>query len=51
TLYDLLARAERFYRQQLKSAPEKQKAVNYLKGRGLTGEIAARYGLGFAPPG
>ncbi|RLU03113.1 MAG: DNA primase, partial [Ketobacter sp.] len=49
--YDLLARAERFYRQQLKSAPEKQKAVNYLKGRGLTGEIAARYGLGFAPPG
>jgi len=51
TLYDLLERAERFYRQQLKSAPEKQKAVHYLKGRGLTGEIAARYGLGFAPPG
>ena len=51
TLYDLLARAERFYRQQLKNAPERQKAVNYLKGRGLTGQIAARYGLGFAPPG
>ena len=51
TLFDLLARAERFYRQQLKHAPERQKAVNYLKGRGLTGQIAARYGLGFAPPG
>lgn len=51
TLYDLLKRAEHFYRQQLKAAPDRQKAVNYLKGRGLTGEIAARYGLGFAPPG
>ncbi|MEQ9510892.1 MAG: DNA primase, partial [Alloalcanivorax xenomutans] len=51
TLYDLLARAERYYRQQLKSAPDRQKAVAYLKGRGLSGEIAAQYGLGFAPPG
>ncbi len=51
TLYDLLGRAERYYRQQLKSAPDRQKAVAYLKGRGLSGEIAAQYGLGFAPPG
>ena len=50
-LYDLLGRAERFYRQQLKSAPERKTAVDYLKGRGLTGEIAVRYGLGYAPPG
>lgn len=50
-LYDLLSRADRFYRQQLKSAPEKKVAVDYLKGRGLSGEIAARYGLGYAPPG
>jgi DNA primase len=50
-LYDLLSRAERFYRQQLKSAPEKKGAVDYLKGRGLSGEIAKRYGLGYAPPG
>ncbi|MDF1780205.1 MAG: DNA primase [Alcanivoracaceae bacterium] len=50
-LYDLLARAERFYSQQLKSAPEKKVAVDYLKGRGLSGEIAKRYGLGYAPPG
>ncbi|MFN3714829.1 MAG: DNA primase [Alcanivoracaceae bacterium] len=50
-MYDLLARAELFFRQQLKSAPERKVAVDYLKGRGLSGEVAARYGLGFAPPG
>jgi len=50
-MYDLLARAELFFRQQLKNAPERKVAVDYLKGRGLSGEIAARYGLGFAPPG
>ncbi|MEW5771814.1 MAG: DNA primase [Pseudomonadota bacterium] len=38
--------AGRFYRQALKGhAP----AVDYLKGRGLTGETAARFGLGYAP--
>ena len=51
SLYDLLSRAEHFYAQQLRQAPEKQKAVNYLKGRGLSGEIAKRFALGFAPPG
>ena len=51
SLYDLLSRAEKFYAQQLRQAPERQKAVSYLKGRGLSGEIAKRFGLGFAPPG
>ncbi|MCK0153381.1 DNA primase [Alcanivorax sp. S6407] len=51
SLYDLLSRAEHFYAQQLRLAPEKQKAVNYLKNRGLSGEIAKRFSLGFAPPG
>ena len=50
-LLALLARAERYYGRQLRAAPERQQAVDYLRGRGLTGEIAARYGLGFAPPG
>lgn len=45
-LTELMARAARFYREQLKSSP---KAIDYLKGRGLTGEIAARFGLGYAP--
>ena len=45
-LSDVLGRACEFYRQQLKAAPQ---AIAYLKKRGLTGEIAARFGLGFAP--
>ena len=45
-LTELMARAMHFYREQLKTAP---KAVDYLKNRGLTGEIAARFGLGYAP--
>jgi DNA primase len=47
-LTDALQRACDFYRAQLKQAAG---AVGYLKGRGLTGEIAARFGLGYAPPG
>jgi DNA primase len=37
-----------YYRSELKKS---RAAIDYLKGRGLTGEIAARYGLGYAPPG
>ncbi|HWH41246.1 MAG TPA: DNA primase [Usitatibacter sp.] len=37
-----------YYREQLKKS---RIAVDYLKGRGLTGEIAARFGLGYAPDG
>lgn len=45
-LTELMARAARFYKDQLKASP---KAIDYLKGRGLTGEVAARFGLGYAP--
>ena len=37
-----------FYRAELKKS---RIAIDYLKGRGLSGEIAARYGLGYAPDG
>ena len=37
-----------YYRAELKKS---KAAIDYLKGRGLSGEIAARYGLGFAPDG
>src|SRR5260221_10129141 len=37
-----------YYRAELKKS---KAAVEYLKGRGLSGEIAARYGLGYAPDG
>ncbi|MEC4169852.1 MULTISPECIES: DNA primase [unclassified Pseudomonas] len=50
-LYPLLTAAADFYRQALKTHPARKAAVDYLKGRGLTGEIARDFGLGFAPPG
>jgi DNA primase len=48
TLNDVLAKAAEHYRRQLKGSP---RAVDYLKGRGLSGEIAAQFGLGYAPDG
>lgn len=45
-LYEVLERAARVFRRELKSAPE---AVEYLKGRMLTGVTARDFGLGFAP--
>ena len=48
TIGELLDRAAEHYRQQLKAHPS---AIDYLKRRGLTGEIAQRFGLGYAPPG
>ena len=48
TLTDVLAKAGEHYRKQLKGSP---RAVDYLKGRGLSGEIAAQFGLGYASDG
>jgi DNA primase len=45
TLVDVLARAAEGYKRQLKTS---DRAIAYLKGRGLSGEIAARFGLGYA---
>jgi DNA primase len=50
-LYPLMEEAARYYKGELRRHANRQEAVDYLKGRGLTGEIAARYDLGFAPPG
>ena len=50
-LYPLLNAAAEHYRQALKSHPQRKYAVDYLKGRGLSGEIARDFGIGFAPPG
>nr|WP_283150432.1 DNA primase [Silvimonas soli] len=47
-IYDVLKAASDYYRQQLKTAPQ---AIQYLKGRGLDGKTAARFGLGYAPSG
>jgi len=45
---DALSQACDYYRAQLRQAPN---AIDYLKNRGLTGEIAARFGMGYAPSG
>ncbi|PWG64927.1 DNA primase [Spiribacter halobius] len=50
-LYRLLGRASELYQRWLREHPERQRAIDYLRGRGLSGEIAARFGIGFAPPG
>jgi DNA primase len=47
-LYELMEKAMEFYRSELKKSP---RAIDYLKGRGLTGEIAARFRIGYAPDG
>jgi DNA primase len=48
TLTDVLARAAEHYCRQLKTSA---RAVDYLKRRGLNGQIARRYGIGYAPEG
>ena len=48
SLSEVLEKAGDAYRKQLKVSP---RAVNYLKGRGLSGEVAKRFGLGYAPEG
>ena len=42
----LMQKAMDFYRAELKRAP---RAIDYLKRRGLSGETAARFGVGYAP--
>ncbi len=46
SLGEFMTAAMNFYRRELKKAP---KAIEYFKNRGLTGEIAAKFGLGYAP--
>ena len=48
TLNDVLAKAADHYRRQLKASP---RAIEYLKQRGLSGEVAARFAMGYAPDG
>ncbi|HRP97352.1 MAG TPA: DNA primase [Rhodocyclaceae bacterium] len=44
-LVEAMTTAARHYREQLRKAPA---AIDYLKRRGVTGEIAARFGIGYA---
>lgn len=48
TLSEVLEKAGEAYRKHLRQAPS---AINYLKGRGVSGEIARQFGIGYAPAG
>ena len=47
-LYGIMQRATQYYREQLKGSA---RAIEYLKRRGLSGQIAAQFGIGYAPDG
>lgn len=47
-LYEILERAQQFFVQQLKTHSDRDRAVSYLKSRGLSGAIAKHFGIGFA---
>ncbi len=50
-IYSVLEQAANYYSQQLQAHPQKKRAVDYLKSRGLTGEISRDFDIGYAPPG
>jgi len=48
TLSEVLEKAGEAYKKQLRQSPA---AIDYLKGRGVSGEIARQFGIGYAPAG
>lgn len=48
TLSDVLEKACTAYKKHLRASP---KAIDYFKGRGVSGEVARQFGLGYAPEG
>jgi DNA primase len=47
-LYELMDKTSEYYRSQLR---KNEKAIAYLQDRGLSGETAGRFGIGYAPGG
>jgi len=47
-LYELMESAAAYYQGELKQS---QAAIDYLKQRGLSGEVSREFGIGFAPAG
>ncbi len=50
-LLEVMNMAEAFYRQQLRVSNDKERAVAYLQKRGISGDDAKKFGIGFAPEG
>lgn len=51
SIYEVLNEASTYYARQLREHDEARRAVDYLKGRGVSGDVAAQYHVGFAPAG
>ncbi|RUO36168.1 DNA primase [Aliidiomarina shirensis] len=47
--FALMEACAKFFARQLKENPEKDKVIEYLKGRGLSGEVVRDFGIGYAP--
>ncbi|KZY46769.1 DNA primase [Pseudoalteromonas shioyasakiensis] len=47
--YDLMLHAARFYQHQLKHHANSKMVIDYIKGRGLSGETAKKFMIGYAP--
>lgn len=50
-LYELMEKVAKYYAVQLRQNARKEIAIDYLKKRGLSGEVAKRFELGYAPDG
>tara|TARA_B100001059_G_scaffold137585_1_gene137825 strand:+ start:456 stop:2327 length:1872 start_codon:yes stop_codon:yes gene_type:complete len=50
-LLDVLEQASKFYQFQLRQHAERKRPIEYLKTRGVSGEIARDFAIGYAPPG
>jgi DNA primase len=50
-LLDVLERASKFYQFQLRQHAERKRPIDYLQARGVSGEIARDFAIGYAPPG
>ncbi len=51
TIYEILQHASDYLSEQLRENESRERAVQYLKNRGLSGEVARDFSLGYAPPG
>jgi DNA primase len=47
--YELMEKVAQYYQKQLKTSDQSERVIAYLKNRGLSGEIARDFGLGYAP--
>lgn len=50
-IYEVLEQTAQYFSRALLNHPKAQQAISYLQSRGLSGDVAKRFRIGFAPPG